>query len=136
MRNKPLPYHPRLKEIAARLRKESTLSEVLLWEQLKRRKMMGCDFHRQKPIDHYIVDFFCHDLMLAIEIDGCTHDFKYEYDQKREQRLNQFGIAVIHIQDKDVKTNLSGVVAYIKNWITEKTQKEYTHSARNVHTPP
>lgn len=86
--------------------------------------MMGYDFHRQKPIDHYIVDFFCHDLMLAIEIDGCTHDFKYEYDQKREQRLHQLGIAVIHIQDKDVKTNLSGVVAYIKNWITEKTQKE------------
>ena len=120
MRNKILPYDPKLKEIAVRLRKNSTLSEVLLWEQLKQGKMMGYDFHRQKPIDRYIVDFFCHDLMLAIEIDGCTHDFKYEYDQEREQRLNKLGISVIHIQDKDVKTNLPGVLGFIKNWVMER----------------
>lgn len=122
MPNQFLPYDPKLKELAARLRKNSTLSEVLLWEQLKRGKMMGYDFHRQKPIDRYIVDFFCHDLMLAVEIDGCTHDFKYEQDQEREHRLKKLGIFVIHVQDKDVKTNMEGVVAFIKNWIAEKTR--------------
>lgn len=53
-----IPYNPKLKEVARKLRKSGTLSEVLLWTYLKKKKMRGYDFDRQKPIDNYIVDFF------------------------------------------------------------------------------
>ncbi len=69
-------YNPKLKELACKLRKNMTLSEVLLWNQLKRKKMKGYDFHRQKLIDKYIVDFFCPKLKLIIEIDGESHIYK------------------------------------------------------------
>ena len=79
MKNKIIPYNPKLKEFARQLRKNSTLSEVLLWEKLKQRSM-GVQFHRQVPLLEYIVDFYCHELQLAIEIDGVSHDFKYDKD--------------------------------------------------------
>jgi len=70
---KILPSNPRLKELARELRNHSTLAEVLLWNQIKNKRLLGFDFHRQKPIDRFIVDFFCPGLMLAIEIDGVSH---------------------------------------------------------------
>lgn len=66
-------YNPKLKKLARELRNNSTLSEVLLWNQLKTRKMGGYQFMRQKPISEYIVDFFCNRLKLVIEIDGESH---------------------------------------------------------------
>lgn len=61
MRRKIIPYLPHLKELAAKLRKNMTLPEVLLWHQLKQKQMEGQDFDRQRPIDQYIVDFYCKD---------------------------------------------------------------------------
>ena len=65
-------YNPKLKKLARNLRNNMTLPEVILWNQLKGRKL-GFDFHRQKPIDNYIVDFFCSKLKLIIEVDGNIH---------------------------------------------------------------
>ena len=56
MRRKILPYNPKLKPLAKALRNDMTLSEVLLWNELKQKKMLGYDFDRQRPIDNYIVD--------------------------------------------------------------------------------
>ncbi len=56
-----------IKTIARNLRNNSTMSEIILWSKLKGKQMMGFDFHRQKPLDNFIVDFFCNELMLAIE---------------------------------------------------------------------
>jgi very-short-patch-repair endonuclease len=53
-----VPYEPELKELTGKLRKSGILSEILLWQHLKRKQMLGYDFHRQKPIDNYIVAFF------------------------------------------------------------------------------
>jgi very-short-patch-repair endonuclease len=64
---------------------------VLLWKYLKGKKTPGYDFDRQKPIDNYIVDFFCNELMLAIEIDGCTHNEKSEEDQSRQAKSEPLG---------------------------------------------
>ena len=50
-----------------------TLCEAILWKELKQKQMMGFDFDWQRPIDNYIVDFYCKDLMLAIEVDGASH---------------------------------------------------------------
>lgn len=81
--------------------------------------MEGYDFHRQKPIGNYIVDFFCEELMLAIEIDGVSHDEKYYCDIKRQKELEKFGIRFLRFQDIDVKRNLEGVLVMIKGWIEE-----------------
>ena len=77
-------YHPKLKALSRNLRKKSTLSEVLLWNILKGKKIKGYQFMRQKPIDNYIVDFFCSKLKLIIEIDGISHNGKYERNQIRQ----------------------------------------------------
>ena len=88
------------------MRKNSTLSEVLLWKYLKGKKTLGYDFDRQKPIDNYIVDFFCNELMLAIEIDGCTHNEKSEEDQRRQAKLESLGVRFLRFYDFDVKKNI------------------------------
>ena len=87
---------------------------MLLWNQLKRRQIRGFQFLRQKPIDNYIVDFFCYELMLAIEIDGQTHDNKTGEDNIREERIESLGITALRFLDIDVKRNMEGVLTSIK----------------------
>src|SRR4030065_2007276 len=108
-----IPYNTKLKEVARRLRKSGTLSEVLLWRYLKKKQMCGYDFDRQKPIDNYIVDFFCNELMLAIEIDGDTHNYKIERDIERQKRLEALGIRFLRFTDENVRENIEGVVMMI-----------------------
>jgi very-short-patch-repair endonuclease len=114
-----LPYNPKLKEKARQLRKNSTLAEILLWQRLKRKQLKGYDFHRQKPIGNYIVDFFCPQLMLAIEIDGSTHEGKEQYDIKKQKQLERLGIHFLRFGDHQVKINLEGVIIEIENWIAK-----------------
>ncbi len=123
MRRKIIPYNPKLKQLARNLRNNSTLSEMLLWEYLKGKQMRGFDFHRQKPIDNYIVDFFCSELMLAIEIDGDSHDWKAEEDEKRQKRLESLGVRFLRFQDIDVKQNMDGILKVIEDWIEKHTSK-------------
>lgn len=66
-------YHPNLKEQARDLRNNSTEAESILWKRLKGKQIKGYDFHRQKPLLYYIVDFYCHELNLIIELDGKIH---------------------------------------------------------------
>lgn len=78
---------------------------------------MGYDFDRQKPIDNFIVGFFCNELMLAIEIDGETHNFKVTRDIKRQQIIEGLGVRFLRFTDEEVKQNIEGVVAVIQEWI-------------------
>ena len=112
-----IPYKPKLKEVARKLRKSGTLSEVLLWRYLKGKQVLGYDFDRQKPIDNYIVDFFCNELMLAIEIDGCSHNEKSEEDRIRQAKLESLGIRFLRFHDSDIKKNIQGVLWVIEDWI-------------------
>ncbi len=114
---KIIPYEHHLVEKARQLRKNSTYSERLLWKFLKLKQMMGYDFDRQKPIDKYIVDFFCNELMLAIEVDGISHDNKQIYDNKRQKRLEDLGITVLRFNALEVVNNTDGVLENISNWI-------------------
>lgn len=109
-----IPYNPKLVSLARKLRNDSTLSEILLWQQLKNRQFLGYDFDRQKPIDNYIVDFFCRELMLVIEIDGSSHDYKYEKDLSRQKQIERFGITVIRFEDFRVKRDMDGVLEELK----------------------
>jgi adenine specific DNA methylase Mod len=125
-----LPYNPDLKNKARELRKAGNLSEVLLWNQVKNKKFYGLDFDRQKIIGNYIVDFYCKNLGLVIEIDGITHDGKIEYDEQRDNYIRSLGLKIIHILDSEAKNNLSGVIEFL-----EKEVKNIIASSKEGNTP-
>ena len=103
-----LPYNPKLRERARELRKARNLPEVLLWKELK--KCKSYDFTRQKIIGNFIVDFYCANLNLVIEVDGGSHKEKAEYDAERDAFLKGLGLTVLHINAEDVLYNMSGVL--------------------------
>jgi very-short-patch-repair endonuclease len=86
---------------------------------------MGYDFHRQKPIENFIVDFFCNKLCLGIELDGVTHGFEevIQKDKLKEKQLNKLGINVLRFTDSDVMENIEGVLSAIQNYIEEFEKK-------------
>ena len=75
----------------------------------------GYDFDRQKIIGNFIVDFYCIDCHVVIEVDGSSHDDKIEYDNERNVFLEGLGLNVIHISAKDVLSNLTGVMDMLNN---------------------
>jgi len=116
------PYDPSLKERARQLRKHMTLAEVLLWNQLKNKQMLGCDFDRQRPMGDYIVDFFCKKLNLAIEVDGQSHNFKTSQDAERKKQIEKSGVRFLRFWDHEVKNDMNSVTERIREWIyTEKS---------------
>lgn len=123
MKRKIIPYKPHLKELARDLRNNSTLSEIILWKNIKGKQMLGYDFHRQKPLGNYIVDFFCNELMLAIEIDGSSHHVEgaHEKDLKRQQEIEEYGVRFLRFEDASVKSNIQMVIEAIENWIKENS---------------
>jgi very-short-patch-repair endonuclease len=122
-----LPYNPKLKEKARELRKAGNLSEVLLWNKIKQKSLLGLDFDRQKIIGDYIVDFYSPNLNLVIEIDGQSHDFKGEYDLKREKYLESLGLKIIHLEDVRIKKDLANVIQELY---------DFCNSLMNKTTPP
>lgn len=112
---KIIPYNPKLKEFAKKLRKDMTFGEVLLWNELKRDKLWGLDFDRQRCTDNYIVDFYCKSLMLAIEIDGMSHNYEEAFtkDEKRQGKLESFGITVIRFTEAEIKSDMINVIRAI-----------------------
>ncbi len=101
---------------------------MILWNKIKG-KNLGYQFHRQVPIDEYIVDFYCHELLLAIEIDGSSHDYNFEYDDQRQKKLELFGIEMVRFLDKDIKHGLNDVLRILENCVEERSSKKET-------TPP
>ncbi|NNC83929.1 MAG: endonuclease domain-containing protein [Flavobacteriales bacterium] len=124
-KRKIIPYNPKLKELARNLRNNSTPSEIRLWKYLKGKQFHGYDFHRQKPIDEYIVDLFCQELMLAIELDGRSHSLEeiQKKDYQKERALNKLGIRLLRFSDDQVFNEMKNVMrsieAHIEN--TEHT---------------
>ena len=114
------------------LRNHSTLSEVLLWNQLKAGKMRGYKFNRQKPLDRYIVDFYCKKLSLVIEVDGSIHagEAANLKDKKRQKILESLGLVFLRFDNGDIKFNMMQVKREIENFIEnwEKNQVSSDHS--------
>jgi very-short-patch-repair endonuclease len=119
-----IEYAGYLKKLARKLRNNMTLGEVLLWQRLKRKQMRGYDFDRQRPIDRYIVDFYCKDLKLAIEIDGSSHDGEEAKvnDRIRQERLESLGVRFLRFSDADVKQRMEMVVSEIDRWIANQSR--------------
>jgi very-short-patch-repair endonuclease len=119
-----LPYDPHLKLRAAALRKNATLAEVLLWQRLKKGQCLGCDFHRQEPILHWVADFFCDEFRLVIEVDGDSHRFRVDEDARKETAFRAAGLTVLRFGDAEIKENVGAVVAKIEAWIREQKRGE------------
>lgn len=119
-----LPYNKDLKTFSRYLRNNSTLGEVLLWQELRAGQIDGFKFNRQKPLGRYIVDFYCKKLSLVIEVDGESHNHADApiRDRKRQDILEQFGLSFLRFDDLDVKRNISQVLGeihyFIENWKT------------------
>lgn len=86
-----------------------------MWRQLRSRQLCDLKFRRQHPIERFILDFYCHEHQLAVEIDGDSHTdpAQQRYDQARTDWLTEQGIRVIRFSNRDVEHNLDSVLAEI-----------------------
>ena len=101
------------KDRAKALRRAMSLPEVLLWRALRAGAVEGLHFRKQHPIGPYVLDFYCHEANLCVEIDGQSHDFTADHDERRDRWLAQRGVRTLRISAKDVLENLEGVLQYI-----------------------
>lgn len=95
------------------LRKNQTVQETILWSRL-RRKSLGYKFRRQQAVGEYIVDFFCPEKNLIIEVDGWQHNEARQYDEKRTKYLESLGLKVVRFWNNEVNDNLEGVLLKIQ----------------------
>ena len=114
-----LQYDKNLKEFSRELRKHSTLGEILLWQKLRAGGMMNYTFNRQKPLDRYIVDFYCKPLKLVIEVDGSYH---FEPDQKikdnqRQEVLQKMGLNFLRFSEQQIRKDMDMVLKAIESYI-------------------
>ncbi|HTE00786.1 MAG TPA: endonuclease domain-containing protein [Mucilaginibacter sp.] len=119
---KIIPYNPKLKRLARKLRKDMTPGEVLLWDELlKEDKFWGFDFDRQRCIDNYIVDFYCKELMLVIEIDGMSHNYEEAFlkDEIRQSKLESFGVQFLRFSESEIRQDMLNVIRTIEAKIIE-----------------
>ncbi len=93
--------------LAQNLRNNSTLAESVLWKHLRNKQAQGFRFRRQTVFGKYIVDFYCPRLKLVIEIDGSSHNDKYEYDRERDEYLQSLGLTVLHLDNSEILHHIS-----------------------------
>jgi very-short-patch-repair endonuclease len=101
------------------LRKNLSKAEAIMWKHLSRRQMHDCKFRRQYSIDQYVLDFYCPELKLAIEVDGDSH-FQAgaeKHDKARREYIESFGIHFLRFLNTDVCENIDNVCQNIYNEI-------------------
>lgn len=112
-------------EKASELRRNMTYAEKIMWDVLKNKRLCKTRFRRQHPIDIFIVDFYCHELKLAVEIDGEIHSNNevLEYDDGRTHDIEKFGIKMLRFTNNQVCYNLSYVIREILKTIDQLNSK-------------
>ena len=114
-----LPYRRDLTRVARRLRRDATVPERLLWSRLRRRQL-GVRFLRQRPIGSYVVDFYCPERRLVVEVDGRSHDGQGPEDAVRQKALENKGLTVLRETNDDVIRDLDGVIRRLRAWLDEE----------------
>lgn len=116
--------HPAIRQFARELRHPQTPSEATLWQHLRNRNLKY-KFRRQHPIEFFIIDFYCAEAKLLIEIDGASHfqNSQIEYDQARTKYLEKLGYKVIRFMNDDVRYNVNSVVARIIEEVEVRIQE-------------
>jgi very-short-patch-repair endonuclease len=111
-------YNPELYKFSFKNSREMTVPEQLLWFNiLKGKQLMGYKFIKQKIFNNYIVDFYCSELLLVIELDGNSHDRDFDADRIRDNYFERIGVKVLRVTNMDVKKNLDGVRVYLEEYI-------------------
>ena len=109
--------------MARNLRNESTLGEVILWNEVLKDKMFyGYQFNRQFALGHFIVDFICRKLKLVVEVDGRSHQFKIEEDTQRDEELQKLGFQVLRVSEWEVKHDLPNVVRAMESFLPDDNE--------------
>jgi very-short-patch-repair endonuclease len=123
----PLPRNPRLSSLARALRKQMTKQEKRLWYDFLR--TFPVQFNRQKVIDDFIVDFYCHSAHLVVELDGGQHfePETFQKDIERTKRLNSLGLKVLRFTNNEVDHNFIEVCAAIQETVESSLRAENTH---------
>ena len=119
---------------ARALRRKMSLPEVLLWQHL-RQGPDGLKFRRQHPAGPYVLDFYCEEARLCVEVDGAAHDFgdNPTNDEHRDAWLLEAGIRTLRVAARDVLNNLDGVLQLL---VVECRAKPLHHSAQPNGPPP
>ena len=102
MMNRKTQIDPIILERARKMRQEPTKAEQKLWQRLRRKQIGGCKFCRQHQFGRFIVDFYCHEARLIIEVAGDVHAFQEEYDADRQAALEEQGYRVVRFSNQDV----------------------------------
>ncbi|MCG8449889.1 MAG: endonuclease domain-containing protein [Pirellulales bacterium] len=102
------------KQRAKSLRANATEPERILWSALRGRQVGGLKFRRQHPIEPYIVDYYCAEASLVVELDGRSHDEKIEYDNQRSAKLRKLGLTIMRVPNEEVVDNLEAVCEAIQ----------------------
>jgi len=118
-----IPYDTKLKNLAKKLRRNTTRPEKIIWDECLKKCQTGYKFLRQKPLDRFIVDFYCPELMLAVEIDGTSHDYRLIEDNIRTEILNNLGIKVVRYSNEVVLGDLPKIKAALKREISDRATK-------------
>ncbi|BAZ69642.1 hypothetical protein NIES4106_44150 [Fischerella sp. NIES-4106] len=113
----PLELWEKLKPIARQMRREPTPAEEKLWQKLRHKQLLGFKFRRQHTIDRFIVDFYCGEARLVVEVDGEVHDYTQEEDAIRQDFLESLGLRVVQFRNEEVLNAIDGVVEEIVGWL-------------------
>lgn len=103
------------------LRQNMPKAEMIIWAKLKSKQIEGCKFRRQYSVGQFVIDFYCPEVKLAIEIDGDSHfqEGATQYDEERQTFIESAGIRFMRFTNDDVYTNLNGVLELITKKIQE-----------------
>jgi very-short-patch-repair endonuclease len=114
-------YDRKLKKAARELRKNMTDAERLLWSKIRKKQLHGLMFTSQKPLGGYIVDFYCFEANLVVEVDGSQHytSNAIEYDKVRDETLKNLELKVLRFTNIDVLENIDGVIEVIERNLSE-----------------
>ena len=114
-----ISYRPDLKAKARENRNNMNKPEAKIWyEILGNKNLLGYRFLRQKPIENFIPDFYCHKLKLGIEVDGQSHSEQTEYDELRTEKFEELNIKILRYSNAEIMTQIEGVY-----WDLEKILK-------------
>lgn len=126
-------YNKNLKPNAQSLRKNATRSEIVLWKHiLSKGQLNGFKFKRQRTIGKYIVDFFCPELNLIIELDGMSHLNKDIYDERRQKELEELGYKFLRFYDDYILNNLEDCKIYLFNYIEKMSSPNPLQRGQNL----
>ncbi len=106
----PPPLWEKLKPLARQMRHAPTPAEEMLWACVRNRQVRGLKFRRQHAIERFVVDFYCAEAELVIEVDGPIHDYTPDEDAIRQQYLESLGLRVVRFTNDGVLTNLGTVL--------------------------